>query len=32
MKLSELKNKIKDYYLIKNAGKYYVDETSEIVK
>lgn len=31
IKLNVLKNRIKDYDLIKNAGKYYVDETSEIV-
>lgn len=28
----ELKNRTKKYSLIENAGKYYVDETSEIVK
>jgi len=32
MKLKELKDKAEEYYLIKYAGKYYVDETSEIIK
>lgn len=32
MKLSTLKAKVKRNDLLKNAGSYYVDETSEIVK
>lgn len=32
MELRELKAKAEKYYLIKYAGKYYIDETSEIVK
>lgn len=32
MKLSVLKAKVNRNYLIKYAGKYYVDETSEIIK